>query len=105
MIPYVADQLAMRELPRATYALMVSLLPATATIIGVVVLAQLPSAAELAGVALVIVGVAYTGTASRLTTPRTLRVSSRPAGARERWPTPRARGEHYSAALTSRPGS
>jgi inner membrane transporter RhtA len=58
VIPYVADQLAMRELPRATYALMVSLLPATATVIGVVVLAQLPSAQELAGVALVIVGVA-----------------------------------------------
>ncbi len=58
VIPYVADQLAMRELPRATYALMVSLLPATATIIGVVVLAQLPSASELAGVALVIGGVA-----------------------------------------------
>ena len=58
VIPYVADQLAMRELPRATYALMVSLLPATATVIGVVVLAQLPSAAELVGVALVIAGVA-----------------------------------------------
>ena len=58
VIPYVADQLAMRELPRATYALMVSLLPATATVIGIVVLAQLPSAAELAGVALVIAGVA-----------------------------------------------
>ena len=50
MIPYVADQLAMRELPRATYALMVSLLPATATVIGVVVLAQVPTAAEIAGV-------------------------------------------------------
>ena len=48
----------MRELSRATYALMVSLLPATATIIGVVVLAQLPTATELAGVALVVVGVA-----------------------------------------------
>src|SRR3954454_24547719 len=58
VIPYVADQLAMRELPRATYALMVSLLPATATIIGVVVLAQVPSARELGGVALVIGGVA-----------------------------------------------
>jgi inner membrane transporter RhtA len=58
VIPYVADQLAMRELPRATYALMVSLLPATATVIGVIVLAQLPSAQELAGVALVIAGVA-----------------------------------------------
>jgi inner membrane transporter RhtA len=58
VIPYVSDQLAMRELPRATYALMVSLLPATATVIGVVVLAQLPTARELTGVALVIVGVA-----------------------------------------------
>jgi inner membrane transporter RhtA len=58
VIPYIADQLAMRELPRATYALMVSLLPATATVVGVVVLAQLPSAAELAGVALVVAGVA-----------------------------------------------
>ena len=42
VIPYVSDQLAMRRLPRATYALMVSLLPATATVIGVVVLAQIP---------------------------------------------------------------
>ena len=58
VVPYVSDQLAMRELPRATYALMISLLPATATIIGVVVLAQLPGARELAGVALVIGGVA-----------------------------------------------
>src|SRR5262245_28763510 len=31
VIPYVTDQLAMARLPRATYALMVSLLPATAT--------------------------------------------------------------------------
>ena len=58
VIPYVADQLAMRRLPRATYALMVALLPATATVIGVVVLAQLPTAAELAGVGLVVAGVA-----------------------------------------------
>ena len=37
---------ACARLPRATYALMVALLPATATIIGVVVLAQMPSAAR-----------------------------------------------------------
>ena len=48
----------MARLPRATYALMVSLLPATATVIGIVVLAQLPTAAEVAGVALVVAGVA-----------------------------------------------
>ncbi|HEX8053880.1 MAG TPA: EamA family transporter [Thermoleophilaceae bacterium] len=58
VIPYIADQLAMARLTRAAYALMVSLLPATATVIGVIVLAQIPSAREAAGVALVVAGVA-----------------------------------------------
>jgi inner membrane transporter RhtA len=58
VIPYVFDQLAMARLARATYALMVSLLPATATVVGVVVLAQVPSPAEAAGIALVVAGVA-----------------------------------------------
>jgi inner membrane transporter RhtA len=58
VIPYVTDQLAMRRLARATYSLMVSLLPATATVIGVVVLAQVPTLTEALGVALVIAGVA-----------------------------------------------
>ena len=58
VIPYVTDQLAMARLPRSTYALMVALLPAFATLIGIVVLAQLPSAAQATGVALVIAGVA-----------------------------------------------
>src|SRR5215218_6474554 len=58
VIPYVFDQLAMARLPRATYALLVSLLPATAAVIGVIVLGQVPSPAEAAGVMLVIAGVA-----------------------------------------------
>jgi inner membrane transporter RhtA len=58
VIPYVTDQLAMSRMSRSTYALMVALLPATATVIGIVVLAQLPTALEALGVALVIVGVA-----------------------------------------------
>jgi inner membrane transporter RhtA len=58
VIPYVTDQLAMARMSRSTYALMVALLPATATVIGIVVLAQLPSAVEALGVALVIAGVA-----------------------------------------------
>lgn len=58
VIPYICDQLAMRQLPRATYALMVSLLPATAAIIGVAVLGQVPSFSEAAGVVLVMAGVA-----------------------------------------------
>jgi inner membrane transporter RhtA len=58
VIPYVTDQLAMANLSRAAYSLMVSLLPAIATVIGIVVLTQLPTTAELAGVALVAGGVA-----------------------------------------------
>jgi inner membrane transporter RhtA len=58
VIPYVFDQLAMARLSRATYALFVALLPATATLIGIVVLHQLPSVVDLAGIALVMVGVA-----------------------------------------------
>jgi inner membrane transporter RhtA len=58
VIPYICDQLAMARLPRATYALLVSLLPATATAIGVIVLDQIPTPAEVAGVALVVAGVA-----------------------------------------------
>jgi len=58
VIPYIADQLALARLERATYALLVSLLPATATVIGVVVLAQVPSLPEAAGIGLVIAGVA-----------------------------------------------
>jgi inner membrane transporter RhtA len=58
VIPYVFDQLAMARLARATYALFVALLPATAALIGVVVLRQLPTFVDLAGIALVMIGVA-----------------------------------------------
>jgi inner membrane transporter RhtA len=58
VIPYVTDQLAMARLRRSTFALMLSILPAVATVIGIVVLAQIPTAQELAGVALIAAGVA-----------------------------------------------
>jgi inner membrane transporter RhtA len=58
VVPYVFDQLAMARLSRAGYSLMVALLPATATAIGVIVLAQVPSRAEVLGVALVVAAVA-----------------------------------------------
>ena len=69
VIPYVSDQLAMRRLARSTYSLMVSLLPATATVIGIVVLAQVPSLAETLGVALVISGVALHRESRRASEP------------------------------------
>jgi inner membrane transporter RhtA len=48
----------MARLPRATFALMLALLPMFATIVGAIVLGQIPTLRELAGIALVIAGVA-----------------------------------------------
>ena len=58
VIPYVCDQLAMARMRRATYALLVALLPATATAIGLVVLQQVPAWIEALGIGLVVAGVA-----------------------------------------------
>lgn len=58
VIPYVCDQLAMSRLPRASFALLLALLPATATIIAAIVLAQIPTAKDLFGVAIVMAGIA-----------------------------------------------
>jgi inner membrane transporter RhtA len=58
VIPYVCDQLAMARLSRATFAFLLALLPATATVIGIVVLHQMPSLAEFTGISLIIVAVA-----------------------------------------------
>lgn len=58
VIPYLCDQLAMSRLPRSSYAFLLALLPATATIIGVIVLRQIPSIVDVLGVLLVMVGVA-----------------------------------------------
>jgi inner membrane transporter RhtA len=57
VIPYVFDQMAMSRLSRATYSLFTALLPATAVVVGVVVLTQIPQPIEAFAVALVIVGV------------------------------------------------
>ncbi|WP_421859227.1 EamA family transporter [Oricola sp.] len=58
VIPYVCDQLAMSRIPRASFALMLALLPAFATVIAAIVLAQIPTSRDLAGVALVMAGIA-----------------------------------------------
>ncbi|MCX4404656.1 hypothetical protein ACFV8Z_40330 [Streptomyces sp. NPDC059837] len=52
----MTDQLAMARLPRATFALMLSLLPAIATATGTLVLTQLPMVGDLVGIALVTAG-------------------------------------------------
>lgn len=48
----------MARLPRATFALLLSLLLASAAVISFLVLRQVPMPAEIAGVALVVCGVA-----------------------------------------------
>ncbi len=58
VIPYVSDQLAMARLPRATFALLLSLLPASAAMIGILVLHQIPTPIEITGILLVAGGVA-----------------------------------------------
>ena len=88
VIPYVFDQLAMARLPRATYALFVALLPATATVIGVIVLRQLPLPVELAGIALVMVGVGLHRPDPTDTGRARTADESTPAGDDPRWRLP-----------------
>jgi inner membrane transporter RhtA len=70
VIPYVTDQLAMTRLPRATFSLMLALLPVFATIIGAIVLRQFPTVPDLAGIMLVVLGVALHQTAAHPTAPQ-----------------------------------
>lgn len=58
VIPYVCDQLAMARLSRSTFALLLALLPASATGIGILVLQQMPTGSEIVGIGLVASGVA-----------------------------------------------
>jgi inner membrane transporter RhtA len=58
VVPYVCDQLAMSRLPRASFALLLALLPASAAIIAALVLSQFPSPSDVIGILLVMAGVA-----------------------------------------------
>ncbi|MEO1126882.1 MAG: EamA family transporter [Cyanobacteria bacterium J06639_16] len=58
VIPYICDQLAMSRLPRNSFALLLALLPATATIVGAIVLGQIPTLKDIIGILLVMAGVA-----------------------------------------------
>jgi inner membrane transporter RhtA len=48
----------MSRLPRASFAFLLALLPATATLIGVILLQQIPSGVDVIGVLMVMIGVA-----------------------------------------------
>jgi inner membrane transporter RhtA len=56
VVPYVADQLVMARVRRSTFALLLSALPASATVIGLLVLGQTPTWRDLCGIGLVAAG-------------------------------------------------
>lgn len=58
VVPYALDQVVLARMGRAAFALLLSLLPATAAAVGLVALGQVPTAAEAAGIGLVVLGVA-----------------------------------------------
>ena len=58
VVPYVLDQLVLRRVGRARFAVLLALLPATATVVGLVALAQVPGLLEALGIAAVVVAVA-----------------------------------------------
>ena len=58
VVPYVLDQVVLRRLGRARFALLLALLPLTATVVGLVALRQVPAPLEAVGIAAVVGGVA-----------------------------------------------
>lgn len=55
-IPYGLDQVVLRQVGQARFAILLALLPVTATIIGLTVLHQVPAMGEIAGIGLVVAG-------------------------------------------------
>jgi inner membrane transporter RhtA len=53
-VPYALEQVAMRRLPRPRFALLLALLPATAAIVGAIVLGQVPGPVEATGIGLIV---------------------------------------------------
>ncbi|MFB1294076.1 DMT family transporter [Mycobacterium sp. pW049] len=59
-IPYALDQRVLTRIGRERFALLLALLPATAAVVGAVVLAQRPTIGEVAGIALVMLALVVT---------------------------------------------
>jgi inner membrane transporter RhtA len=68
-LPYGLDQVILRRIPRARFAFLLALLPVTATLTGFVALGQTPTGPELAGIALVVAGIAVSERPARAEPP------------------------------------
>jgi inner membrane transporter RhtA len=60
VVPYALEQVILRRVSAATFSVLLALLPATAAVVGAVVLRQLPTVPELAGLLLVSGAIAMT---------------------------------------------
>lgn len=60
VVPYAIDQFTLRRLARQRFALTLAVLPATAAVIGSIVLGQLPTLGEVFGIALVMAAIVLT---------------------------------------------
>lgn len=60
VIPYAVEQLVLRRVTAATFAVLLALLPATAAVVGAVWLRELPTWPELAGITLVCAAITLT---------------------------------------------
>jgi inner membrane transporter RhtA len=60
VVPYAIEQVVLRRVTAATFAVLLAMLPATAAVTGVLVLRQLPGWGEVAGLALVSVAIVLT---------------------------------------------
>jgi inner membrane transporter RhtA len=58
VVPYVLDQIVLRRVGQGRFAVLLALLPVTATAVGLVALGQVPGALEACGIAAVIAAVA-----------------------------------------------
>lgn len=58
VVPYALDQIVLRRLGQARFAVLVALLPATATVVGLVALTQVPGPLEAAGIGAVVIAAA-----------------------------------------------
>ncbi len=66
VVPYVLDQVVLRRVGQARFALLLALLPVTAAVIGFVVLGQVPTLVEALGILAVVVGVVLRSNTSRV---------------------------------------
>lgn len=70
-VPYGLDQLVLERVGRARFALLLALLPATATVVGAIALGQWPTFTEVLGIALVMLALTVNAwPADRTPTPR-----------------------------------